>query len=256
MFIYRANRIHGSRYDYTQVPERVGSRVVIICREHGGFERGVKEHFQRRGCPVCDARDKHKWVLYKFVHEARKVHKDLYSYPRVGEAQFPMVVVTCREHGDFEQSKYSHLRGSGCPICHPPFYRQSRVANRWLDSIGLPNDTKHREVKGLIPGKQFIVDGFDPDTNTVYEFYGDAYHGNPRLYDPGCHNPLTGTTYGQLNQERIDREQLLQEAGFNLVTMWEFDFKNPLGVPPKTPATATEEALNEFISENGLGGSR
>lgn len=37
-----------------------------------------------------------------------------------------------------------------------------------------------REYK--IPGTLYIADGFDPNTNTIFEFNGSFFHGDPRLY--------------------------------------------------------------------------
>lgn len=254
MFISRAGRVHGARYGYSQLPEVVSSTVVIVCPEHGVFERRTHDHLRGKGCPLCDANRKHQEVLDKFVQQARKIHKERYSYERVGDAQFPWVVITCREHGDFEQVNYSHLRGSGCPLCNPPFFRPSKAASKWLNSIGLPNDTKHREVKGLIPGRRFTVDGFDPDTNTVYEFYGDEIHGNPRLYPPDLHSSLSRTTYGELYQRTLVKERLITEAGFKLVTMWKSDFE---GIPQHTRAqnltpAEVDRTLDEFIQDAQL----
>lgn len=182
---------------------------------------------------------KQRALVDKFILDARRVHGDRYGYERVAQA-YPKMTITCKAHGDFEQDKRSHLRGSGCPTCNPPFCRPSRMSKKWLDSLGLPDDPQHREVKGLIPGKKVVVDGFDPETNTVYEFYGDAFHGNPSLYPPEFVSSLTRKSFGQLNQERIERERLITDAGFKLVTMWEFDFKNPQGSPPKGDPVMTK----------------
>lgn len=253
MFVYRAGLVHRVAYDYSQIPERVIGRVSITCPEHGMFTRRAQEHLQGKGCSVCDAQEKHAQVRAKLIEQARKVHGDLYAYERAGEAKYPVVVITCKVHGDFEQSIYRHLKGSGCPICNPPFYHASKVANKWLDSIGLPNDTKHREVRGLIPGRKFRVDGFDQATNTVYEFYGDEIHGNPALYSPEMHSSLSHTTYGDLYQRTLDKERLIKEAGFKLVTMWASDFNNPLGLAPKEPRPSRDEVaqyLDAFFEEN------
>jgi hypothetical protein len=235
MFVYKAGIVHTVPYDYSRVPGVLGPKVTIVCPEHGEFTEATKLYLQGKGCPSC----RRKVKLDEFIAAARSIHGDKYGYDRAGDLPPPKVIITCGTHGDFTQSKYSHLKGSGCPLCNPPFYRQSRVANKWLDSIGLPNDNKHREVRDLIPGKRITVGGFDPSTNTVYEFYGDAYHGNPSLYPPETVSHLTHKTYGQLNQQRLDRENSIKEAGFKLVIMWESEFKNPLGIPPRSKPIRT-----------------
>jgi len=114
--------------------------------------------------------------------------------------------------------------GSGCPKCVSSI---SYISSRWLDSLGVPDDKKHREVTKLIPGRKFRVDGFIPETNTVYEFYGDDVHGNPRLYNLDDKNRF-GITYRDAYQKTVDREKIFKEAGFGLVTIWESDFRRQL----------------------------
>lgn len=247
MFIYRAGRVHSTDYDYSRVPQVVGTRVILVCPEHGLFERLTREFLRGRGCAQCRDKGRRRELLEEFVREARRVHGDKYDYARVG-VTYPRVTITCRVHGDFEQSKYHHLRGSGCPSCKAPFNQPSSLAAKWLDSLGLPDDPQHRKV--VVPGGRIRVGGFDPNTNTVYEFYGDTYHGNLKRYPPEMISLVTGKTFGQMNLERLERERLIQEAGFQLVTMWEFDFKNPEGKLPSS--SGAFDYLADFIQENDL----
>ena len=246
MFLYRAKKVHGDKYDYSKVTRSVGARVIISCLEHGEFERLTREFLAGRGCLQCQEAERRRGRLEEFVREARKVHGDKYDYDRVGIA-YPKMTITCKEHGDFKQSRYHHLRGSGCPICKPPFNRPASLVARWLDSLGLPNDPQHRNVGDLIPGLN--VAGFDPETNTVYEFYGDLYHGNLKIYPPEVISSIAGKSFGQLNLARLEREHVIRSAGFELVTVWESDFKvgNESGLP-----TEISDYLDTFIQENNL----
>jgi len=49
-----------------------------------------------------------------------------------------------------------------------------------------------------IHGKKFFVDGFDPKTNTCYEYNGYFWHGHPDYYNSNNVNPHTETTFGEL----------------------------------------------------------
>jgi G:T-mismatch repair DNA endonuclease (very short patch repair protein) len=83
----------------------------------------------------------------------------------------------------------------------------------------------NRQITLVINSKNVRVDGFNPDTNTVYEFYGDYWHGNINKYDAKRINQSTNTTFEQLFTKTVEREKLIKSAGYNLVTMWESDFK-------------------------------
>jgi len=75
--------------------------------------------------------------------------------------------------------------------------------------------------------RNFEFDGFDPITNTVYEFYGDYWHGNPKVFSQDD-KIFHGETFGCLYKKTIERELFLKNAGFKLITIWEkkFDEKN------------------------------
>lgn len=53
-FVERAHRVHGDRYDYTEVTY-CGNRVPvkIKCLEHGLFEQIPYVHLSGGGCPIC-----------------------------------------------------------------------------------------------------------------------------------------------------------------------------------------------------------
>ena len=75
-----------------------------------------------------------------------------------------------------------------------------------------------------LPELNFKVDGFDPETNTVYEFFGDYWHGNSERFDLLKINKTVNKTFGQLYQEAESRILRLKEAGYKVIFIWEKDF--------------------------------
>ena len=75
-----------------------------------------------------------------------------------------------------------------------------------------------------IPNTKYKADGYCKDTNTIYEFHGDEYHGNPKINNFN-HMSYFGIKYGDLYQKTLQREQLIRDLGYNLVVMWEHDWK-------------------------------
>jgi G:T-mismatch repair DNA endonuclease (very short patch repair protein) len=107
----------------------------------------------------------------------------------------------------------------------------SRKAINWLKSIAAKEkiDIKHALNGGeyafpLGNGKMARVDGFCQETNTVYEFYGDYYHGNPKKYSSDEYNKTVKKTHGELYENTMKREQAIKSLGFNVVCIWECDF--------------------------------
>lgn len=87
----------------------------------------------------------------------------------------------------------------------------------WLDSLDPILERQY-------PIKNFIVDGYDPLTNTVYEFLGDFWHGNPKKYNPNDIHPMRKVPFGDLYKDTIKRLKTLENLGYNIIFIWELDY--------------------------------
>jgi hypothetical protein len=130
------------------------------------------------------------------------------------------IEVICRIHGSFYPKPSDFLKQGGCPKCWHPRIKQ----HLWLDSYGLPDSKEHREVYMPSIGKKNSVDGFDRQTNTVYEFWGDFWHGNPEVFDPSEVNKMLGKTFKELYEKTMDKRMRIFKAGFKLIEIWENDW--------------------------------
>ncbi|SIP85930.1 Probable Zinc-ribbon domain-containing protein [Pacmanvirus A23] len=117
---------------------------------------------------------------------------------------------------------------TGCPQCSPIGY--SRVSIEWLNYIELTEGIKiqHAESGGeyKIPETNYRADGYCKETNTIYEFHGSFYHGDPRIYNADEYCSFAKKTYGELYQKTLVKEQKIRELGYNLVVIWELDWNN------------------------------
>lgn len=53
-----------------------------------------------------------------FIKKAKAVHGDRYNYSKtVYTSSKVKIIINCHIHGDFNQTTYTHLNGSGCPSC-------------------------------------------------------------------------------------------------------------------------------------------
>ena len=66
----------------------------------------------------------------------------------------------------------------------------------WLDDLNIA--VREHPIRLPNRRKPVLADGYDPKTNTVYEFLGDYFHGNPAVYDPEDWDSRSRRcTYGQ-----------------------------------------------------------
>lgn len=122
-FISRAKKIHGSLYGYEHVDYvNNHSKVKIICPEHGEFFQAPVNHVnQKQGCPKCGLKknsDRQRSNSDEFKKRAQNVHGKKYDYSKVDYVGgHQKIIITCPEHGDFEQTPQAHLSGRRCPDC-------------------------------------------------------------------------------------------------------------------------------------------
>lgn len=118
-FIEKSKEKHGDRYDYS-LSEYKNSRtkLIIVCDEHGEFLQTPVDHYLSGcGCPKCDPTS--NLGNEKFIERSKEKHGDRYDYSKVvyGKNNYEKVVIICKQHGEFEQVPWAHLRGQGCPDC-------------------------------------------------------------------------------------------------------------------------------------------
>lgn len=99
---------------------------------------------------------------------------------------------------------------------------QSLMEQRWIQKLGVPISSYVIKLPG---GKFCIVDGYDPKTNTIYEFLGSFYHGDIRIYDPDKYNTFLKKYNRELYLNTIDRFRLLYNLGYKIFFQWELDEK-------------------------------
>lgn len=97
---------------------------------------------------------------------------------------------------------------------------------QWLDYLKISE--KYRQKTIMIDNKKYRVDAFDHNTNTIYEFYGDYWHGNNSRYKSDQINYNNKCTFGELYQRTIERENLIKQAGYTVISIWENDFRKML----------------------------
>jgi hypothetical protein len=210
-FIEMTNDIHKNKYNYKKtIYDGSHTDVIITCLDHGNFKQTPTNHLCGKGCGRC-ATDTSR--IDNFFEIVNNIHNNKYTYSGDYINLRTKILINCKEHGSFTQRAKNHLEGQGCPKCGDRFGIKE---NKWLDSFNI----KERQVR---IGK-YIVDGYDSITNTIYEFNGDFWHGNPNLYNPEDYNSVSKKTFGELYRNTINREKYLIKRGYNVISIWENDF--------------------------------
>jgi hypothetical protein len=222
-FVVEANQVHHNRFSYPEPYINIDTPINIQCSIHGLFRQRPRHHLDGAGCPKCSPNTNKG--NDKFLLEARQVHGNKYFYVDEYINIRTLMKIECPIHGIFEQTPNGHLYGYGCPKCGQNNVSKPEVA--WLDSLGIPKE--YRQITIKLGSKKWIrPDAVDEEKKIVYEFYGDYYHGHPQFYSAEQENKTVKKTFGELYQATLLREQLIQQAGYNLISIWESDWNSKL----------------------------
>jgi len=113
---------HENKYDYSLV-EYTGcvNFINVICPQHGQFSITAASHLAGSGCAICGSIVNglnHRKDTNYFIDAAKKIHTNRYNYDIVNYINNKTkVIITCPEHGMFNQTPGAHLAGKGCPEC-------------------------------------------------------------------------------------------------------------------------------------------
>jgi hypothetical protein len=221
-FIKICENKHRHKYDYS-LSKYSGShsKVKIICKDHGIFEQSASQHMRGFGCLKCSI-DNRKLSTNEFIDISNKAHNNKYNYSLTEYTlSKSKVEIICPIHGKFLQFAADHMSGVGCKSCGSEI-SVSKLEIKWLDSLNIKSENRQYKIS------KYIVDGYDPLTNTIYEFNGDFWHGNPEIHNPNDINPLTNSTFGYLYQKTLSKEKSLLKRGYNVVSIWESEYKKQI----------------------------
>ena len=230
-FIKKSIDKHGDKYDYSKVIYiNSHTKVIIICKKHEEFKQLPYDHLNGIGCPKCGIDKLSKSLTMttnEFIKKATAIHGNKYDYSKVKYKKTDISVkICCNKHGEFKQTPHGHLSGQGCRKCT---LQTSKPAQQWIDylSITKPEIQHFYSENGefSIPDSKYKADGYDEETNTIYEFHGDFWHGNPKLFNQDELNKITKTTFGELFEKTISKEEFCKSKGYKYISLWENDWK-------------------------------
>jgi hypothetical protein len=215
--------VHGDNYDYSKTTyKHIHEKISIICRQHGQFYQLPGLHIKGRGCKKCGTERSlllTRKTNDRFILDSKNIYGDKYDYSDTNYINADTKVdIKCKIHGKFSviPDAHIHIPFRECGKCS---INKNSIETQWLKSINVPE--KYWQHTLHINNKYYKLDAYNPLTNTVYEFYGDFWHGNPNIYKLNDINSKNKKTFGELYKETLERRQILLDAGYNLIEIWE-----------------------------------
>ena len=118
-----------------------------------------------------------------------------------------------------------------------------------------PDRIKHvrngGEQRVITATNSYFVDGYEPQSNTVFEFYGCFWHGCPRCHPRNRHTKHAvnaDRTIEELWRATQAKEAALRLAGYTLEIMWECDWEILCEQDPAVKQFVTDFSLVEPLN--------
>ncbi len=202
-FITKARGVHGNKYDYSKVDYTNNATLVtIVCPEHGEFNQTPANH-SRHGCIKCSGRyiPDEKEYLTSF----KNAHGDKYNYSKVVYVNNKAkVIISCPEHGDFEQIVKDHSNGCGCPKCGTNISFKENEILAFIRDLGVECEQGNRSL--ISP---YEIDILIPEYNLAIEYNGLRWHSERTGRGKDFHKTKT---------------DMCTAKGYRLIHVWEDDY--------------------------------
>lgn len=234
-FIKKAIKAHDNFYKYNKV-DYINSqtKITIICPIHGEFEQTPAGHLSGKGCPKCryikSAKNTCK-STEEFINEANLIHNNKYNYDKtIYTRASEKVIITCPEHGDFEQKADIHLRSKGCAKCgkvyvpsnkefieranklHSNKYDYSKVSYTNMRSLititcpihGTFEQTPVNHLKSSSGCPSCSLNGFDYNKSAILYYLKVTTDSNKELYKIGITNRTVQERFNLTDLKKIE----------------------------------------------------
>ncbi|MCW6598627.1 zinc-ribbon domain-containing protein [Yersinia ruckeri] len=213
-------------------------RVSCLSCNHEWDKHYLWAIHSQKACPKCFHASLCKWnietVTALFIKDGRSSQLEVLSWPLTTNGKATFRCKQCTNEWQGKAEDYV-LKKTGCPQCN--INRASRVQTESMriveQQLGITFDrhSGNSEYSILNPkskNSRFRADGYSTATDTVFEFHGDAYHGNLNRYAPDA-NPnyfAKHLTTQELYDQTILREDYIKSLGYRLIVWWELDYRN------------------------------
>lgn len=190
----------------------------------------------QKACPTCHYESQRKWTketAEALFNSDGRSHLKVLFWPNSTDNKAKLHCTQCDNVWEAKAENYT-LKKSACPKCS--ICNSSRVQIVAMELVGSRLDIDFDRHSGnseytiLKPesSRRFRADGYSTATDTVFEFHGDAFHGNLNRYAPDATPNYFAKhlTTQELYDRTILREDYIKSLGYRLIVWWELDYRN------------------------------
>lgn len=176
-WIEKAKAVHGDKYDYSiTMYTTAKTKLKVVCPLHGEQEMLPHHHIQGHGCGKCGKEQINKTSGKQLTQEqfiSRVSSIEGLSFEKtIYKSKRDSIIVTCKEHGDYETKAEMLLKGCGCPKCWGS--KGEKIIENWLIKSNIQFMTQ-ATFEGCVNIRRLKFDFFIPSKNLCIEYDGKQH---------------------------------------------------------------------------------
>lgn len=219
-FTQKSRKVHGNRYDYSEVNYlSSNSKVIITCKKHGNFTQTPKHHLSGSNCPQCSFDKTNKdntKTIETFILEANKIHSNKYDYSKVKYVNNKTkIIIICPTHGKFSQSPYIHLNTCGCRKCYLKTFNPYKDKTKTLHNDFIEKSNSIHDNKYDYSEVEYETN--IKDVTIICPTHG-KFHQPPNSHLKGKGCPICKESHGER-----DIRKILKENNINFISQHRFN---------------------------------
>ena len=212
----------------------VKAKMFCPTHDHTWIDTPTKIMQTQHGCPKCAKSSvglsiskgllsvkELKLTLEENAPSLRIIKREECPSTSNQRYQFRLKCTFCKYTDSLSGARIKQLKG--CPGCQPVklIGGRSEICNNWLGELSKLYGIKikgHNSKEHVISvaGKNMRVDGYHRGSNTVFEFLGDYWHGNPQ----------SGfSTQRAASYDKTIKRLVALSRSCNVIYVWEADYK-------------------------------
>jgi len=176
----------------------------------------------------------------KFIEKAKEIHGDRYDYSKTLYIRaHEKVIITCLEHGDFEQTPDNHCRKKGCPSCKIKLLSNVKKSNteEFIAKSNKQHNNKYSYDKTIYKGVGHKVTITCPEHGDFTQTAGSHLS--------GCGCPSCSLNNKRGKRRKITKEEFINESNLLYDSKYSYENIDFKGITHKVSITCPEHGVFE-----------
>lgn len=171
------------------------------------------------------SRERIKWWLNKTPQEVKTIRRKIADRLKQRYREGSLIPYSLQNSEWEQKRKISALLGYKKYLSSEKKHKFGNPSLAEREIASILEDKNIKYIKQFSISGKYSCDLYLPDHNAVIEYYGTYWHSDPRKYGKEYFNEKKNKTAQEIWDYDKKREEFITRNGYNLIIIWEQDYK-------------------------------